>query len=91
MLNPTSKTDLQRLLEMIAHVSKVILNLSLEPKNFQKLVLREKISNFNKTHEKIIWCKLKSRISTCTHLKPFDPKMPFKVTSVTSKKVLELH
>lgn len=51
MPNPTPKTDLQRLLEMIAHASKFILNLSLEPKNLQLLALRGNISNFTKIYE----------------------------------------
>ena len=84
MPKPTSKTDLQRFLGMVAYLSKFIPNLSNKTKELRELILKETVWDFKEIHERK-FDELKSTISNCASLKFFDPKLQTKITSDASK------
>ena len=84
MPKPTSKTDLQRFLGMVAYLSKFIPNLSNKTKELRELILKETVWDFKEIHERK-FDELKSTISNCASLKFFDPKLQTKITSEASK------
>ena len=80
----TSKTDLQRFLGMVAHLSKFVPNLSDKTKELRELILKETVWDFKEIHELKV-DELKSTISNCASLKYFDPKLQTKITCDASK------
>ena len=84
MPKPTSKTDLQWFLGMVAYRSKFIPNLSDKIKELCELILKETTWDFSEIHVHK-FDKLRSTISNCASLKFFDPKLQTKITCDASK------
>ena len=84
MAKPTSKTDLQRFLGMVAYLWKFIPNLSDKTKELRELILKDTVWDFNQIHERK-FDELKLTISNCASLKFFDPKLQTKITCDASK------
>ena len=84
MPKPTSKTDLQLFLGMVAYLSKFIPNLSDKTKELRELILKETVWDFNEIHERK-FDELKSTIDSCAFLKFFDPKLQTEITCDASK------
>ena len=84
MPKPTSKTDLQCILGMVAFLSKFIPNLLDETKELRELILKETVWDFREMHEHKFE-KFKSAISNFASLKFFDPKLQAKIICDASK------
>ena len=74
MPKPTSKTNLQCFLGVVAYISKFIPNLSDKIKELCELILKETVWGFINIYERK-FDELKSTISNCASLKFFDPKL----------------
>ena len=84
MPKPTSKTNLQQFLRMVAYLSKFIPNLLDKTKELRELISKETVWDFSKIHERKFE-ELKSTINNCASLKFFDPKLQTKITCDASK------
>ena len=84
MPKPTSKTNLQQFLRMVAYLSKFIPNLLDKTKELRELILKETVCDFSEIYEDK-FDESKSTISNCASSKFFDPKLQTKITCDASK------
>ena len=84
MPTPTSKTELQRFLEMINYLGKFLPNLSKETAPLRQLLEKDVQWRFEQPHETAI-NTLKKMITSSPVLAYYEPKLPTRVTTDASK------
>lgn len=84
MKKPTSKEDVQRALGSINYVGKFIPNLANKCVNLRSLLCKKVMWNWGPEHESE-WADIKSILASMPVMAYYDPKLPTKVSTDSSK------